>query len=89
MKEVMLGVPEEIELIEHRAMIELPEDSVEASIQCKVFHDGELVEVKKKLNMSDLRTAFKKADDGYIDDDDRFVLTDKGIEYLEGLSHSL
>lgn len=86
-EEVMLGVPaedqESIELMEHRAMIELPEDAVEAQIKVKVFHDGEIVDVVKTLKMSDLRTAFRKADDGYIDDEDTFVLTDKGMAYLE------
>ncbi len=88
-KEVMLGVPEEdaetVELMEHRAMVCLPEDSVEVQINCKVYKDGELIIVKKTMSMSDLRTAFKKADDGYIDDEDTFVLTDKGKAYLEEL----
>lgn len=85
-KEVMLGVPEEketIELSEHRAMVCFPEDAVEVKVDCKVFHNGELINVSKVLSMADIRTAFKKADDGYIDDDDRFVLTDKGKAYLE------
>ena len=86
--EIMLGVmPEEdtVELMEHRAMICLPEDSVEVEINAKVFHDGEIVSVTKKMTMSDLRTAFKKADDGYIDDDDRFVLTEKGKAFFDEL----
>jgi len=84
-KEIMLGVPEEdlIELINHRAMVELPEDSVEVELCAKVYHDGELINVSKKLSINDLREAFRKADDGYIDDDDRFVLTEKGIQWLE------
>lgn len=92
-KEVMLGVPDEetqmIELMDHRAMVELPEDSVEAEIRCKVYHDGELVNITRKLQMSDLREAFRKADEGYIDDDDRFVLTDKGKAYLEEIDRSI
>lgn len=92
-KEVMLGVPNEeistVELISHRAMVELPEDSVEAEILCKVYHDGELINVTQKLQMSDLRESFRKADEGYIDDDDRFVLTDKGKAYLEEIDRSI
>ena len=86
-KEIMLGVPEgshdDIELTEHRAMIYLPENAVEVEIRATVFHDSELVNVSRKMQLEDLRTAFRKADDGYIDDDDRFVLTEKGIEWLE------
>lgn len=73
----------EIELKEHRAMICLPENAVEATMIVKVFYAGKLIEVKKILEISDLRTAFQKADEGYIDDDDRFEITDKGLEWLE------
>lgn len=86
-KEVMLGVPhddkEEIELVSHRAMLEVPNNAVEARMLIKVFQDGELIEVSRTLDMDEIREAFRKADDGYIDDDDRFVLTDKGIAWLE------
>ena len=74
---------EEIELMEHRAMVTLPENSVSVEINCKVFHDGEIINVSKTLSMEDIRTAFQKADDGYIDDDDTFVLTEKGLKWLE------
>lgn len=87
-EEVMLGViPEdeggEIELQDHRAIITLPEEAVEATINIKVFHDGDLIKVHKVMNMGEIRQAFKKADDGYIDDDDTFVLTEKGKAYCE------
>ena len=85
--EMMFGVPKEeqemIELMNHRAMIELPENSVEVEIKCRVFHEGELLNVSRKMTMEELRTAFRKADDGYIDEDDSFVLTDKGLAYLD------
>lgn len=86
-KEIMLGVPDDeeemIELQEHRAIVTLPENSVSVEIQAKVYQDGELVNVSKTLSMEDIRTAFRKADDGYIDEDDRFVITEKGLEWLE------
>ena len=87
-KEVMLGVPhddkeEMIELENHRAMLEMPNNAVEAKMLIKVFQDGELIEVSKTLDMDEIRTAFQKADDGYIDDDDRFVITEKGMAWLE------
>ena len=86
-KEVMLGVPhddkEEIELVSHRAMLEMPNNAVEAKMLIKVFQDGELIEVSKTLDMDEIREAFRKADDGYVDDDDRFVITEKGMAWLE------
>lgn len=73
----------EFMLNEHRAMIYLPEDAVEVRVEAKVYHDGELITAQQILTMGDLREAFRKADEGYIDDDDRFVLTEKGEKWLE------
>ena len=90
---IMLGVPDEdldgVELATHRAMIYLPEDAVEVEINAKVFKDGSLIDVMNKMTMKDLREAFRKADDGYVDEDDEFVLTDKGRQYLEELNRSI
>ena len=74
---------EMIELMEHRAMLCLPEDSVEVTINAKVYTNGEIVNVSKTYGMQDIREAFRKADDGYIDDDDTFVLTEKGKAYFD------
>ena len=79
---------ETIELLEHRAMIYLPEDVVEATIVCKVFMYGDVHKVEKRLTMADIREAFKKADDGYIDDDDVFTITDEGRAYFEEMKKS-
>lgn len=92
--ELMFGVLPDvedgtIELMDHRAMVTFPEESVEVTMNVKVFHDGELMEVHKKLDMGEIREAFRKADNGYIDEDDRFVLTDKGKAYLEELNQSI
>lgn len=71
-----------VELQEHRAMVHLPENAVEVTIQAKVFHNDGILSVKKEMKMEDIREAFRKADDGYIDDDDMFVITEKGREFL-------
>ena len=67
---------EYLELQEHRAMIYLPENAVDIEVIAKVFVDGDVHKVSKKYNMSDIREMFRKADDGYIDDDDRFIAID-------------
>ena len=84
-KEVMLGVPDDegIELWEHRAMIYIPKNAVEVTINATVYEDGELMKVSKKLSMEDIRESFRKADDGYIDENDLFHITEKGIEWLD------
>ena len=91
-KEIMLGVPEDdtetVELDEHRAMIYLPENAVEVKVSAKVYHEGELIDASKKMTLEDIREAFRKADDGYIDDDDVFYITDKGKALLEEYKNS-
>lgn len=72
-----------IEVPTHRAMIEFPESSVEIEVYAKIYSEGELINISKKYDLNEIREMFRKADDGYIDDDDRFVLTDKGREWLE------
>lgn len=80
---------EEIEFIENRAMIPIPENAVEIEICAKVYHDGEIIKAYKTLSFSEVQTAVRKAAEGYIDEDDRFFITDKGREYLEQLADDL
>lgn len=74
-----------IELKVHRAIIDIPENAVEVTINAKVFVCGKLMEVSNAYDMAAIREMFRKADDGYIDDDDVFTITDKGRKYLEEL----
>ena len=76
----------EIELTERWAVIGLPKETVTAEVTCKIYKNKKLMTVHKTLEPDDIRTAFQKAEDGYIDDDDRFVLTEEGKKYLEELS---
>ncbi len=78
---------EYIELNEHRAMINLPENTVELTVTAKVFEGGELRTVSLTYGMSQVREMFEKADKGYIDDDDQFVITEKGLAWLEELEN--
>ena len=77
-----------VELPEHRAMVMLPENAVQIQIIAKVFEDGDIQNVSMTYDLSDIREMFRKADEGYIDENDRFVLTDKGRAYLEELERS-
>lgn len=74
---------EEVLLDVHRAMIELPEEACEVEMNVKVFHDGRMITVRRTIMFGEIREAFRKADDGYIDEDDRFVITEKGRRMLE------
>ncbi len=63
------------------ALIYIPEDAVFAHLECICI--GE--KISRTFSMVDLRRAFKFADDDYIDEDDRFVLTEKGKKLVEEL----
>lgn len=75
----------EIMVDESRAMIYIPDNSVEADLSFKVFVDGEIKSVCKKMNMKELQEAITDAENNYIEDDDKFVLTDKGRQWIESL----
>jgi len=81
--EDMAKEPEMVELMNHRAMVELPENAVEVTVNAKVYHDGRLINVGRTMDMEEIRTAFRKADDGYVDDEDTFVVTEKGKAWLD------
>lgn len=74
----------EIELEEEYAVILLPKNSVEIKMNVKVFENSELMTVSKLMSLDDIREAFKQADEGYIDPDATYTLTDKG-KSLAGL----
>lgn len=66
------------------ALIYLPEDAIFAHFKCRcIASNGESVKIERSLSMVDIRRAFKYASDNYIDEDDRFTLTDAGREALK------
>lgn len=76
---------DEIAITSARAMIEVPENCVEMTLTCKVYLDGKLQEVQRTLTMKEIQEAVRKADEGYIDEDDVFTLTEKGMDYANWL----
>lgn len=76
---------EKIYLEENYIVLSLPTETVEIEIIAKVYHDGELINVKKTLSIQEVRDAFKEAEEGYIPLDAEFQVTEKGLEYLEEL----
>lgn len=67
----------DIFLTENRAIVHIPEDTIELKLICKIYLDGELREVEKTLSMKEVRKALDDADKNYIEDDDTFIATDK------------
>ena len=74
-----------IEVEQARAMVYLPVDAYEVRIEVSIVQDGKLQNAFITLGRSELERAFKDAEENYIDDEDRFVLTKKGREYVERL----
>ncbi len=74
----------EVKFEEARAVVNLPINAVEATIEVTVFENGELIKAETKLTCADLRRAFRDGEDVILDDD-ILTLTDDGREYLESL----
>lgn len=74
---------EEIKLNLKRAMLEIPENAVDAVFTFKIYDGGEIKEVKTTMNMSEIRAAIEDAERNYIGEDDMFVLTDEGRKLIE------
>lgn len=76
----------EIELESDRAIVYFPHNAIEVEIVAKVYVGGDTIQtVSLKMDMDDVKEAVRKAAEGYIDEDDTFVVTDKGRAYLESL----
>lgn len=74
---------EEIELASKYIVLEIPEDTVTVTITARVYLNGELQTVEKQLGPSEVREAFKEAEENYIPDDAVFQITEEGRRYLE------
>ena len=72
-------------LEEARAMIYIPKDSVEIELNATIYVDGEIIKVGRKLDMEECQKAIRDAALNYMEDDDVFVLTDKGRALFESL----
>ena len=73
-----------IEVYEERAIVYLPRDAIEVTIGAKLYlGKDKITDVEKRMDMHEIREAFRKAEEGYIDKDDQFVLTEKGRQWFE------
>ena len=80
---------QEIELNNQSAIVELPENCVELTLECKVYLDGKLQTVRRTMDMKEIREAFDEyevaEECGYIPPNALFKLTDEGKAYVEEL----
>lgn len=76
---------QEIDISQDRAMLYIPHNALEGTPTFKIYLDGEIKTVRTTLTQDELMEAVQKAEEGYIDPDDRFVLTEYGRELAEEL----
>ena len=78
-----------VELDNRWAIVEIPENCVELTLQCKVFLDGKIQTVMRTMDMNAIREAFDEYKDaeecGYIPPNAMFAITEEGKKYLEEL----
>lgn len=64
------------------AVLEIPSQAVELTIQSKVYLNGKICTVQTLVDFDRIRTAIQEAED-YIGPDDKFVLTEEGERYVK------
>lgn len=70
-------------------VLEIPSSTLEVTIDAKVWHDGEVVNVTRTMSFEEVKDAFKEAEEWYIPDDAVFKITDKGRKELENLKNEV
>lgn len=64
-------------------MIYLPSDALKVDIVASIYYDNEITEVVKTLSRDEIKAAIEDAEMNYMEDEDMFVLTEKGLDLLE------
>lgn len=66
-------------------IVSIPTNTIEMTIKLKVYEDGEIFDVEKTFDLTDIKYAedlFEQCCDGEYP---VYTLTEKGREYFEGL----
>lgn len=92
MKKIDFNPGDMVELDEYNLIIKIPRESIKLEIKAVFLDDNdELTTVSKTLKLSDIQEARKDFLENVEDGDDydaRYVLTDKGREWLEEYSRA-
>lgn len=66
-------------------IVSIPTNTIEMTIKLKVYENGEVLEAEKTFDLTDIKYAedlFEQCCNGEYP---QYTLTEKGIEYFEGL----
>ena len=70
-------------LDESAAVVYIPPNAIELTLQITIYQDGELFKCSKTMDNHQLRQAFEYAELYYDDPDVRYVVTEKGLQWLK------
>ena len=74
-------------LEEERAIVYLPIDSIKVELVCTIYQDDKINTVSTTLSNRDIQKAFDDARKNYFEEDDEFILTEKGEEFFKKISN--
>ena len=66
-------------------VLRIPPETVEIVLQIKMFINGKVTEAYKKLDLQDVRAAFRDAEENYWPETTPYALTEKGRQFMEDL----
>ena len=73
---------EYLEVLTSRAMVYIPDNTVELELLATIYEGGEIKRVRTILGLHEVQNALRDAFENYSEPDDRYVLTDLGRELL-------
>ena len=74
-----------IDLDQSFIVLAIPDDTVELEINAKIYIDGELHDVFRHMDFSEIRAAIRDGEQNYIPDDALFTLAPTRREKLKRL----
>lgn len=87
-KDMTLDEADNYEPVKDCIVLSLPSNSIFVKLYGNVFRNDKLEPYCVSMDLTDIRRAFRMAEEDYIPSDAVFTLTDKGKEYAEGLMRS-
>ena len=79
---IVCDAGQEVDITTSYAVLEIPSQAVELTIQAKVYLNGKIRTVQTLVDFEGIRTAIQEAKD-YIGPDDVFTLTEEGKQYVK------
>lgn len=66
-------------------VLAVPRETVNLEIRARIYRHGELLDVRKQLDLIEIQDAIKEAQEGYTPSDAVFAITPVGREKMQDL----